>query len=164
MEESQGSRPTQTRQRSENPEKLPAISLLCTIYKLLERIVLIRLQPVVEEKLIPQQAGFQPGKSCCSQVLNLTQHIEDGFQQGKITGAALIDLSAAYDNVNHRLLLNKLYVLTEDPTLTKFIRTLKSNRRFYVELNGKQKQMVQSTEWPTTGLRSSADPFQYLYK
>ena len=43
-----------------------------------------------------------PGKSCNSQLLNLTQHIEDGYQRGMITGAAFIDLSAAYDTVNHR--------------------------------------------------------------
>ena len=101
-------------------------------------MILIRLQSTVEGKLIPQQAGFRPGKSCCSQVLNLTQHIEDGFELGLITGAAFIDLSAAYDTVNHRMLLTKFFGLTSDRNLTEFIRTLLSSRRFYVELNGKK--------------------------
>ena len=87
----------------------------------------------------PQQAGFRPGKSCCSQVLNLTQHIEDGFELGQITCAAFIDdLRAAYDTINHRRLLAKLVMLTDDVPLTKFIRTMLPNRRFKVELNGKQ--------------------------
>ena len=76
--------------------------------------------------------------SCCSQVLNLTQHIEDGFELGQITGAAFIDLTAAYDTINHRRLLVKLLMLTDDVPLTKFMRTMLSNRRFKVELNGKQ--------------------------
>ena len=71
-------------------------------------------------------------------MLNLTQHIEDGFELGQITGAAFIDLTAAYDTINHRRLLVKLLMLTDDVPLTKFIRTMLSNRRFKVELNGKQ--------------------------
>ena len=101
-------------------------------------MVLTRLQCKIEHKLIPKQAGFRPGKSSCSQVLNLSQHIEDGFELGHITGAAFIDLTAAYDTIIHRRLLAKLVILTDDVPLTKFIRTMLSNRRFKVELNGKQ--------------------------
>ena len=119
-----------------NPKSYRPISLLCTLYKLLESMILTRLQTIIEDKLILQQAGFRPGKSCCSQVLNLTQHIEDGFELGLITGAAFIDLSAAYDTVNHRLLLTKMFLITGDSNLTKFIRTLLSCQRFYAERNG----------------------------
>ena len=122
----------------ESPKSYRPIALLCSLYKLLERMILTRLQCNIEHRLIPQQAGFRPGKSCCSQVLNLTQHIEDGFELGQITGAAFIDLTAAYDTINHRRLLVKLLMLTDDVPLTKFIRTMLSNRRFKVELNGKQ--------------------------
>ena len=54
------------------------ISLLCHTYKLFERLILNRLAGHVDAKLIPEQAGFRPGKSCTSQLLNLTEHIEDG--------------------------------------------------------------------------------------
>lgn len=70
-------------------------SLLCHLYKVLERMILNRINTFVDEKLIPQQAGFRPGKSCCGQILNLTQHIEDGFEENMITGVAFLDLSAA---------------------------------------------------------------------
>ena len=71
-------------------------------------------------------------------MLNLTQQIEDGFELSQITGAAFIDLTAAYDTINQRRILVKLFMLTDDVPLTKFIRTMLSNRRFKVELNGKQ--------------------------
>ena len=71
-------------------------------------------------------------------MLNLTQHIEDGFELGQIIGAAFIDLTTAYDTIDHRRLLAKLVMLTDDVPLTMFIRTMLSNRRFKVELNGKQ--------------------------
>ena len=122
----------------ENPKSYRPIAILCSLYKLLESMILTRLRCKIEHKLIPEQAGFRPGKSCCSQVLNLTQHIEDGFELGQITGAAVIDLTAAYDTINHRWLLAKLVMLTDDVPLTMFIRTMLSNRGFKVELNGKQ--------------------------
>ena len=89
------------------------ISLLCHTYKLFER-------------LIP------------SQLLNLTEHIEDGYEKRLITGAVFVDLSAAYDTVNHRRLLSKVLEMTGDVQLTDLIRTMLENRRFFVVLNGKK--------------------------
>ena len=60
---------------------------------------------IVERPLIKEQANFVPGKSCTSLMLNLTQHIKNGYQRG----IAIVDLSAAHDTVNHRLLIQKLY-------------------------------------------------------
>ena len=102
----------------EIPKSYRPIALLCSLYQLLERMILTRLQCKIEHRLIPQQAGFRPGRSCCSQVINLTQHIEDGFELGQINGAAVIDLTAAYDTINHRRLLVKLVMLTVDVLLT----------------------------------------------
>ena len=67
------------------------ISLLCHLYKFFEPLLLNCLS-VLDEALIPQQAGFLPEKSCTRQVLNLTQYIEDGFQTGAgcITGVVFV--------------------------------------------------------------------------
>ena len=94
------------------PKNYRPISLLCHTYKLYERTILNRIAPVVEQRLIKEQAGFRTGKSCTSQLSNLTQHIEDGYLIGMITGAAFVDISAAYDTVNHGILIQKLYNLT----------------------------------------------------
>ena len=120
---------------SATPKNYRPISLLCHTYKLYERLILKRIAPTIEEHLIKEQAGFRPGKSCTSQLLNLTQHIEDGYQVGKITGTVFVDLSAACDTVNHRLLIQKLYNTTQDSELCRVIQNLLSNRRLYVELN-----------------------------
>ena len=55
-----------------------------------------------------------------------------------ITGTAFVDLSAAYDTVNHRLLIQKLYNTTLDSQLCRVIQNLLSDRRFYVELNNER--------------------------
>ena len=90
---------------SGTPKNYRSISLLCNMYKPYERLIQNRKAHTIVEHLIKEQAGFRPGKSCTSQLLNLTQHIEDGYQVGKITGTAFVDLPAAYDTVNHRLLI-----------------------------------------------------------
>ena len=64
------------------PKSYRPISLLCHTYKLFERMILNRLNPLIETMIIDQQAGFRPGKSTTGQLLNLTQHIEDGYERG----------------------------------------------------------------------------------
>ena len=96
---------------------LKPISLLCHMHKLYERLILNRIAQSVNRHLIKEQAGYIPGKSCCSQLLNMTQQIEDGYHRDMITGAAFVDLTAAYDTVNHRLLILKRYYFTEDSPL-----------------------------------------------
>ena len=120
---------------SVKPKSYRPISLICQMYKLYERLILNRTAPSVDRHLIKEQAGFRPGKSCCSQLLNLTQHIEDGYQRGMITGEAVVDISAGYNTVNHRLLIRKLYDFTEDSPLCRVNQNILSSRRFYVELN-----------------------------
>ena len=93
------------------PKSYILISHLCHTYKLYER--LNRITPTVESHLIKEEAGFRPGKSCTSQLLN----IDDGYQNRMITGAAVIDLSAAYDTVNHTILIQKIFNTTRDSPL-----------------------------------------------
>jgi len=50
----------------------------------------------------------------------------------EIIAAAFIGLSAAYDALNYRLLTKKSYECTRDSHLTRFIRNLLENRRFFV--------------------------------
>ena len=77
------------------PKSYRPISLLCHTYKLFERMILNRLNPLIETMIIDQQAGFRPGKSTTGQLLNLTpQHIEDGYERGVVTGTVFVDLSA----------------------------------------------------------------------
>ena len=112
------------------PNSYRPISLLCHTYKLYERMILNIIAPTMELHLIKEQAGLRPSKSCTSQLLNIIQHIEDRYQESMITGTAWVDLSAAYDTVNHRLLIQKLYNTTQDSALYIVIQNLLSNRRF----------------------------------
>ena len=121
-----------------SPKSYRPISLLCCLYKLYERLIMTRIQPTVDDQLSQDQAGFRPGRSCCGQVLNLTQYIEDGFEKRLKTGAVFVDLTAAYDTVNHRALLLKVAKMVNNSTIVRVIESLLNNWRFFVEMNSKQ--------------------------
>ena len=128
------------------PKSYRPILLLCHTYKMYERLILNRITSTVESHLIKEQAGFRLGKSCTSQHLNLTQHIEDGYQNRMITGAAFVDLSAAYDTVNHRILIQKIFNTTRVSPLCRVIQNMLSSRRFYIELNNERSRWKKPEE------------------
>lgn len=80
---------------ADNPNSYHPVALLSVLSKLLERIILKKISPVIEPYIPTHQAGFRPNRSCCDQVLALTSHIEKGYNDKNKSGAALIDLSAA---------------------------------------------------------------------
>ena len=91
-----------------DPKSYRPISLLCLTYKLMERIVLTRINPIVEQHLPPEQAGFREGKSTTDQVTRLVNDIEESFERKEKFGLLLRDLLAAYNTIWHKGLLYKL--------------------------------------------------------
>ena len=92
----------------DSPSSYRPISLLCIAFKLLERLILNRIEPYVEDSLPNEQAGFRRGRTTVDQVVLLAGEIEESFKLKEKTGAAFIGLSAAYDTIWHRGLTLKL--------------------------------------------------------
>ena len=63
------------------PNHYRPISLLCIPYKLLERLILNRIESTIDTVVPREQAGLRVGRDCCEQVIALTSHIELGFQK-----------------------------------------------------------------------------------
>ena len=106
------------------------ISLLCVPYKILEKLIYARLEPLIDLMLPKEQAGFRSGKSTVDQVVLLIQNIEDSFEAKKTAGAIFVNLTAAYDIVWHRGLTCKLLRLLPDKRMVRMIMELVRNRSF----------------------------------
>ena len=86
------------------------ISLLLTISKLLEKIMYKRTYNFLEQtgQLYNSQYGFRTGHSCENAVSELLAEIIKGNQEGLYTVSMLLDLSKAFDTLEHEVLLKKL--------------------------------------------------------
>ena len=102
-----------------DPKSYRPISLLYVPYKILERLIYARVEPLVDPLLPKQQAGFRRGKSTVDQVVLPTQNIEDFFEAKKKADAVVVNLTAAYDTVWHRGLTCKLMRLLPDKHMVK---------------------------------------------
>ena len=118
-----------------NPVKDPKshrpISLLCVPYKILEKLIYVRVKPLINPLLPKEQPGFRRRKSTVDQVVLLTQSIKDSFKAKKKTGAVFVNLTAAYDTVWHRGLICKLLRLLPDKHMVRMIMGLVQNCKFH---------------------------------
>ena len=123
---------------TDNPKNYSPISLLCVPFKVLERLLLARLDPIVDPHLPNQQAGFRRGHSAVHQIVKLTNDIVESFEKRHKAGVVLVDLTAAYDTVWHQGLTLKLLRSAPDRHLVRFLCTILSNRSFILKTSDRQ--------------------------
>ena len=67
---------------------------------------------VKNNKLLSQfQSGFRPGHSTSMALLDVSDYILKNIDEGNLTGAVFLDLSKAFDMIDHSLLKSKLTAL-----------------------------------------------------
>ena len=86
------------------------ISNLSVVSKLLERIVVRQLMAYLSSAdLLPTlQSGFRPGHSTETAVLQVLSELLQAVDRGDLGALILLDLTAAFDTVDHDILLQRL--------------------------------------------------------
>ena len=80
------------------------------------------------------QFGFRKHHSTETAILHLTEQIRSGLGKGGVVGAVFLDLSKAFDTVNHSVLISKLYNFNLSSNTLAWISSYLSNRRQCVKI------------------------------
>lgn len=112
------------------------ISLLPTLSKVAERIILSRLNKIIaKRKLINNtQFGFRPHHTTTHQIARIHAHITDQFNKNKSTALCLLDFEKAFDRVWTDGLIHKLHTQHFPLHLIKLIHSYLQNRTFKVKV------------------------------
>ncbi|EFN62498.1 RNA-directed DNA polymerase from mobile element jockey [Camponotus floridanus] len=120
-----------------SPGKFRPISLTSCCLKIMEKLILLRLDWWMEryEKLPSSQFGFRKFRSCQDNLSILTTEIHTSFIRGTFTACLFLDLSNAFDDVIPSILISDLVDIGMPPTLCQFIYSLIHFRRLQFVIN-----------------------------
>ena len=113
------------------PGNYRPILLLPTISKILENVIYKRTYKFLTEnnQIYHSQYGFRAGHSCENAIGYLVSHVLKNQQQNKYTAALFLDLSMAFNTLNHELLLEKLNIYGIRGTALNWFRSYLHDRK-----------------------------------
>ena len=114
------------------------ISLLPSLSKIFERVIFDQLLGYFTNNklLCMDQFGFRPGHSTELAALRLVDHLITQMDKCRVPTNIYIDLSKAFDTLNHDILLQKLKYYGITGTSVNLLQSYLSERYQYVEYNG----------------------------
>ena len=118
------------------------ISVLTFFAKVFEKIVYNKLLNFISDNniLYDHQYGFRKGRSTQQAIITLVDKITKSQDIGDIVITLLIDLKKAFDTIDHRILLRKLYSYGIRGSMLKWMESYLTDRSQYVVIDGKVSQ------------------------
>ena len=118
------------------------ISILSTINKIFEKILYARLINYIDkfQLIYKYQYGFRKKHSTEHALIELIDQIRFSMDNKQMTCGIFIDLSKAFDTVDHQILIGKLEHYGIRGTALELFKSYLSNRKQYVHINNCKSQ------------------------
>ena len=106
------------------------VAILTPLGKILEKVVFEQLYSYFNRNKIfhPNLHGYRQNRSTQTTLLQMYDRWVRAAHHSKVTGVVLLDLSAAFDLVDHQLLLEKLGIYGVEPEVKKWISSYLRDR------------------------------------
>ena len=122
---------------TEEPNNNRPISLLPILSNVCKRVALNQITRYLmsNERLSTRQSGNKKSHSTETSLIRTTDAILNAIDEKKITAVVLLDMSKAFDTINHGILLNKLLDIGISPSCVAWFTSYLSDRRQVVRIN-----------------------------
>jgi len=121
-------------------ENYRPINNLCSLAKVFETCVLLYVESLEDTYQIDftgsEQHGFKKRFSTTTAMLQIQAKITETLEEGKLASLTSLDLSAAFDVVDHQLLLKRMKKTGIPNDIIELIKNWLINREAFVEING----------------------------
>ena len=111
------------------------ISTLCNFAKICESIIYSQLNDYMENKFSKYLTGFRKNHNTQNSLLRTIESWKAKLNNGSKVGVIIMDLSKAFDSLNHDLLLAKLEAYGLDNNAVSFMRSYLTNRLQRCKIN-----------------------------
>lgn len=128
-----------------DPNNYRPISLLSCFNKIFERLICKQLLSFLEKYniLVKYQFGFRQHHSTILALTEITDHIRCLLDNGNYVLGLFVDLSKAFDTVDHKILLYKLAHYGIRGHANNFFESYLSNRKQYTYINNENSSMME---------------------
>ena len=128
--------PVYKKSEKEHAKNYQPISLLSIVSKALERCVLNDIRAQLYQVITASQHGLTRGRSCMTNLLEVINHISSVLNVGGQVVAVYLDMSKAFDKVNHNTLFQKLRMAGFGRNLSHWFQSYLTGRQQRVTVQG----------------------------
>ena len=116
-------------------ENYRPVSILPSVSKVFERLMQKQVNNFVDKHLSPYLCGFRKGFNCQYALLAMIEKWKMSLDNSGLAGGILMDLSKAFDTINHKLLIAKLHAYGFNNDALELVLDYLSDRWQRIKIN-----------------------------
>ena len=120
------------------PKNYRPVAILCILSKVIERVIFTQIVDYMNsnEYFHPNHHGFRAHHSTATAMIQMYDSWVQAVDKGELAGVCMLDMSAAFDVVDHGILINKLKLYGFDEETLKWIENYLTGRTQAVYIDG----------------------------